>query len=163
AEPGPSTDPGILVGTIAYMSPEQARAEPVSSAGDIFSLGIVLYELAAGVHPFQADSAVGLLHAIVKQAPVPPTRLNPELPASLQALVLQMLQKDARLRPSAAEVEAGLADLARGGRKPAGGATPPVKRPTVGRQQELADLHACFASACEGRGLVLCVAGEPGI
>src|SRR5262249_15024907 len=65
------TEPGTHVGTPLYMSPEQARAEPVGAASDIFSLGLVLYELATGRHPFLADSAVGVLQAIVAEEPVP--------------------------------------------------------------------------------------------
>src|SRR2546430_16577402 len=61
------TDPGTRVGTLLYMSPEQARAESVDAATDIFSLGLVLYELATGQHPFRADPEVGVLHAIVAQ------------------------------------------------------------------------------------------------
>ena len=63
------TDPGTVLGTVRYMSPEQARGETAGSASDIFSLGIVLYELATGQHPFPADSHVGVLHAIVSQTP----------------------------------------------------------------------------------------------
>jgi len=78
------TEPGTVMGTVRYMSPEQARGETASSASDIFALGIVLYELTVGQHPFPADSQVGVLHAIVAQPPLPPTRLNPEIPASLK-------------------------------------------------------------------------------
>jgi serine/threonine protein kinase len=67
-----------------------------------------LYELATGQHPFCANSEVGILHAIVAQAPVPPTRLNPEVPSPLDALIQHMLAKDSRLRPTALEVEATL-------------------------------------------------------
>jgi serine/threonine protein kinase len=76
ASPGEATEPGALLGTVRYMSPEQARGETASSASDIFALGIVLHELAVGKHPFSADSPVGVLHAIVAQAPLPPTRLT---------------------------------------------------------------------------------------
>src|SRR5262249_37685730 len=105
---GISTDPGARGGTPLYMSPEQARSEPVDAATDIFSLGIVLYELATGQHPFPTESEIGLLHAIIHQAPVPPSRLNPEISASLEALTQHMLAKDRRLRPSALEVEVAL-------------------------------------------------------
>jgi hypothetical protein len=139
------SDPGTRVGTLSYMSPEQARAEPVDAATDVFSLGLVLYELATGQHPFQADSEVGVLHAITAQAPVPPSRLNPEVPASLDALIQHMLAKDSRRRPNALEVEAALTQLtaeALGGpgARPAG----PGMRPVVGRQQEWAALRAAF-------------------
>jgi serine/threonine protein kinase len=111
---GAVTDPGTVMGTVRYMAPEQARGETADSASDIFALGIVLYELATGQHPFEADSHVGVLHAIVARDPLPPARLNPEIPASLEGLLLRMLEKVPRLRPSAAEVDAGLGELARG-------------------------------------------------
>jgi predicted ATPase len=159
-----STDPGARVGTLLYMSPEQARAEPVDAATDIFSLGLVVYELATGQHPFRADSDVGVLHAIVAQPPVPPSRLNPEVPASLETLIQHMLAKDPRLRPTALEVEATLTRLTvqvpgRPGSQRAG----PGRRPTVGRQQEGAALRTGFEEAAAGRGSLLCVTGEPGL
>jgi tetratricopeptide (TPR) repeat protein len=158
------TEPGELLGTVHYMSPEQARGETASSASDIFALGIVLYELAVGQHPFPADSQVGVLHAIIAQPPLSPSRLNPEIPAPLEGLLLRMLEKDPRLRPSAAEVDAGLSVLAgtMSGLKVGPGLLS-TQRHTVGRQHELAELRAGFASASAGRGLLLCVAGEPGI
>src|SRR5262249_27700900 len=73
---GPETAPGARVGTVLYMSPEQARAEPVVPAADVFSLGVVLYELATGRHPFLADSDIGVLHGIVTQEPLAPSALN---------------------------------------------------------------------------------------
>jgi predicted ATPase len=162
--PEDDTDSGVLVGTVSYMSPEQARTEPAGSASDIFSLGVVLYELATGRHPFAAGARFSMLLAIAGEPAIVPTRLNPEIPAPLQALILQMLEKDPRRRPTAAEVEALLAELAGGGaaRRPAAAARPP-RRPTVGRDPERAALEAGFESAAAGRGLVLCVTGEPGI
>jgi predicted ATPase len=161
---GIGTDPGTRVGTLYYMSPEQVRAEPVDAATDIFSLGLVLYELVAGRHPFGSDSEVGVLHAIVAQAPVPPSRLNPEIPAPLDALIQHMLAKDARLRPTAVEVEAALSRLA--GQITEGPGGPLVgagRRPTVGRQHEWDALRTGFEEAAAGRGLLLCVTGEPGL
>jgi serine/threonine protein kinase len=70
------SDPGTLIGTVSYMAPEQARREPAGAAADIFALGVVLYELATGRHPFPADSAYGVLHAIVAEE----TRPRPRLP-----------------------------------------------------------------------------------
>jgi Protein kinase domain/AAA ATPase domain len=158
------TEPGTVMGTVRYMSPEQAKGETASSASDIFALGIVLYELAVGQHPFPADSQVGVLHAIVAQPPLSPTRLNPEIPASLEGLLLRMLEKDPRLRPSAAEVDVGLSELARITSGPqAGSGLLSIQRHMVGRQAELAELRAGFESAAAGRGLLLCVAGEPGL
>ncbi len=131
----------------------------------IFFLGILLYELAAGRHPFEADSNLGVLNAILSEKPLPPSRLRPEISRESEDLILRMLERDSRLRPSAGEVYRGLAQLA--GQvvlprteAPARG---PVRRLTVGRKKELAELGAAFQSASEGRGLVLCVAGEAGI
>jgi predicted ATPase len=159
-----STDPGTRVGTLLYMSPEQARAEPVDAATDIFSLGLVLYELATGQHPFSAHADLGIIHAVVVQAPVPPSRLNPEIPASLEALTLHMLARDPRLRPTALEVAAALNQLnAKLPGKPGTPRVGPGSRPTVGREREWATLRAGFEEASDGRGLMLCVTGEPGI
>jgi predicted ATPase/predicted Ser/Thr protein kinase len=161
-DPGgaPDTDPGALMGTAAYMSPEQARGAPAGSASDVFSLGIVLYQLATGYHPFQADSALGALYAITTRQPVPASQRNPEVPAGLDALIEAMLHKDARMRPTAAEVEATLAALPGQHRVRV---TPAPARPSVRREPELAALHAAFAAAEAGRGSLVCVTGEPGI
>jgi predicted ATPase len=161
--PGPDpagvcdTDPGTLVGTAAYMSPEQARGQPAEPASDVFSLGVVLYQLATGHHPFEADSALGMLHAITTRPLLPPSRLNPEVSAALEGLTEAMLHKDARLRPTAAEVAEALAALTA---RPAPAAPP---RPIIHREPELAALRAALAAADARRGAVVCVAGEPGI
>jgi serine/threonine protein kinase len=90
------------------MSPEQARGENVGASSDVFSLGIIFYEMATGRHPFHADSLMATLHAIHSQAPVPPATLNPHIPPPLEAVILAMLHKDPSLRPTAAEVDAAL-------------------------------------------------------
>jgi predicted ATPase len=157
------TEPGqaVLAGTLAYLAPEQARGEPAASASDVFALGVVLYQLATGRHPFEADSARGVLQALATRPPVPPSRLNTEISAPLDGLIAAMLHKDARLRPTAAEVAASLAALAeRRPDRPARGAAP---RPIVGREPELVALRAALAEADAGRARVVCVAGEPGI
>ncbi len=152
------TDPGQFLGTVAYASPEQARGEPAASASDVFSLGVVLYQLATGAHPFEAESPLGFLHAIAYRTPPPPVRVSPEVGGPLAALLEAMLQKDARLRPTAAEVERGLEALAA-----APARAPPAERPTVGRRAEREALRAAWADAEGGRGCVLCVSGQPGI
>ncbi|MFO0842053.1 MAG: protein kinase [Gemmataceae bacterium] len=156
---GNDTSPGMFLGTAAYMSPEQARGEPVDSASDVFSLGIVLYQLATGSHPFEADSALGMMYAITTRQPVPPSRLNPKVPAALDGLIEAMLRKAPRLRPTADETVATLEGLSRG--VPAQPAA--TVRPIVRRESELSALRAALAAADTGRGSFVCVAGEPGI
>ncbi len=109
------TTPGTMMGTVAYMSPEQASGQSVSHSSDIFALGIVLYELATGRHPFKAETLVGYLHAITLQTPPPLTQWKPELPAAFNMLILRMLSKDASQRPTAGEVARGLQELERQG------------------------------------------------
>jgi predicted ATPase len=158
------SDQGFRVGTLLYMSPEQARAQAVDAATDIFSLGLVLYELATGQHPFHADSEVGVLHAIGAEDPLPASRLNPEVPKELDALAQRMLAKEPRLRPTAVEVEWALTQLAASIAGKAGRHLADIgRRPTVGRCQEWAALRAGFEEAAAGRGLLLCVTGEPGL
>ena len=159
------TQPGTLVGSVRYMSPEQARGESVSHPSDIFSLGMIFYEMATRRHPFATDSILGTLNAITGQVPVTPSRLNPETPSAIEILILQMLQKDARLRPTAPEVEMALAEI--GGQSVGGESRSPVLRQrtrhTVGREKAHAELREAFASAFAGKGLLMCVPGEPGM
>jgi TolB-like protein/Flp pilus assembly protein TadD len=105
------TTPGTVMGTLAYMSPEQASGQTVGSASDVFALGIVLYELATGSHPFKSESMLGYLHAITSKVPPPMTSLKSHLPAALDDLILSMLDKDANSRPMAAEVAQALLEI----------------------------------------------------
>ncbi len=159
------TTPGTLLGTIRYMSPEQVRGKTVEAHTDIFSLGVVLYELAVGRHPFEADSQVGVLHAILSQVPLTLSHLHPGIPSSLATLISAMLEKEAPLRPSAAEVERALAEISAGvSEADAFRVALPPCRHTVGREKQRAELRAAFESvATTGHGMMVCVAGEPGI
>ena len=114
---------------------EPGRGEQIGSATDIFSLGIISYELATGKHPFMADSQIGIMNAILSQPLILPSRLNPEIPPALEALILKMLEKDWRLRPSAAEARAALAELAGSGSAMAAraAALPALPLPAVSR------------------------------
>ncbi len=160
---GHDTDKGTRIGTILYMSPEQTRAEPVDTATDIFSLGVVLYQLATGRHPFAAQSEFGTMHAIATREVVPPARLDPEIPAGLDALIRGMLAKDSRLRPTAADVHEILDNGFRRASKKAMRPSPAAKPVTVGRRREFSALQAAFDHAAGGHGTFICVSGEPGL
>ena len=108
------TTPGIAVGTAAYMSPEQVRAEELDGRTDLFSFGIVLYQMATGKLPFQGPSSGVIAEAILNRDPVAPTQVNPDLPASLQEVIRRALEKDKNLRyQHAADMRADLKQLKR--------------------------------------------------
>jgi non-specific serine/threonine protein kinase len=105
------TTPGTVMGTLAYMSPEQASGHAVGSSSDVFALGIVLYELATGRHPFKSETMIGYLHAITSQVPSSMSSLKSHLPVALDDLILRMLEKDANSRPTATEVAQALHEI----------------------------------------------------
>ena len=159
------TVPGLLLGTPAYMAPEQAMGGTAGPAADIFALGVVLYEMVAGRRPFTAPTSVALIARIISDTPPPIASPGESIPRALELLILSMLEKDPEKRPAARDVERQLAsalaatavfDL--GPAMPAAAATI-----TVGRDLQRGQLLRAYARVKSGKSLMVAVTGEPGI
>jgi tetratricopeptide (TPR) repeat protein/predicted Ser/Thr protein kinase len=119
SEPDRLTNAGAAVGTISYMSPEQVRGEELDARTDLFSFGVVLYEMVTGVLPYRGDTALVIAEAILNRAPVAPVRLNPDLPEKLEEIINKALEKDSKLRyQNAADIRADLQRMKRDLRVP---------------------------------------------
>src|SRR5438034_2725663 len=161
---------GIMVGTVAYMPPEQALGRAPDARSDLYSLGAMLYEMVAGRPPFLGDDALAIVSQHLNNAPVAPSWHNPEVPKALEALILRLLAKALEHRPpSAAAVREALAAVATApaGAEPAAREANPLDRLAagvfVGRGREIEELRAAVEDVGGGRGRVVLLVGEPGI
>jgi len=108
------TQLGTAIGTLTYMSPEQVRGEPLDARTDLFSFGVVLYQMVTGVQPFRGETTGVIANAILERAPVAPVRLNPDLPPKLEEVINKALEKDRKLRyQNASDIRTDLQRLKR--------------------------------------------------
>jgi len=171
------TQAGMMVGTVAYMPPEQATGGEATPRSDLYSLGSMLYEMVCGRTPFVGEESVAIIGQHLNTPPVSPTWHRPDCPPGLEALILRLLEKDPGKRPeSATEVRAALSAVSSSElRVPSGPDSEPethdsklrdnplYRRTFVGRENELRQLRAGFDAAASGQGALVMVVGEPGI
>jgi len=178
------TQSGLLIGTILYMSPEQCQGEELDHRTDIYSLGVVLYEMLTGITPFIAETIAALIYKIVYEAPVEVMSLNPDVPPGLSIILSRAMAKEKEDRYTsvseflkdistfkALEVEEQVPDKPYKGTKPM--VAPVLKKrfmpliaertPFVGRKSDRAELHRFLGQAALGRGSLVMIGGEPGV
>jgi class 3 adenylate cyclase/DNA polymerase III delta prime subunit len=165
------TQEGMMVGTVAYMPPEQALGRKPDARSDLYALGATLYEMVAGSPPFAGDDAVAIISQHINTPPVAPSWHNADVPKPLDDLILSLLSKDPSQRPAdAAAVRAGLEaiqNVSSVTAAPAAGDVNPLDRLAsgvfVGREREVEELRAGVDAALSGQGRILLLVGEPGI
>jgi tetratricopeptide (TPR) repeat protein len=162
------TQPGMMVGTVTYMPPEQAMGGKVTAKADLYSLGAMLYEMVTGRPPFVGDDSVAIIGQHINTPPVAPTWHRADLPPALETLILQLLEKDPGKRPESAAVVLQALEAIEASKiiEPAQEApteNPLYRRVFVGRESELKQLQSAFDGAISGQGALMMVMGEPGI
>jgi tetratricopeptide (TPR) repeat protein len=163
------TQPGMMVGTVTYMPPEQAMGGKVTAKVDLYSLGAMLYEMVTGRPPFVGDDSIAIIGQHINTLPVSPTWHRADLAPALETLILQLLEKDPEKRPESAAVVLQALETIEAGKvekEPSVGApaeNPLYRRVFVGREPELKQLQSAFDGAISGQGALMMVTGEPGI
>jgi eukaryotic-like serine/threonine-protein kinase len=165
------TDSGIIMGTLAYMPPEQAMGGTVTPKADLYSLGAMLYEMVAGRRPFIGEDALAVIGQHINTPPVSPAWHRADMPPALEALILQLLEKDPNKRPDSASAVYRALELIEAGKIKEGvtpesraqAENPLYRRVFVGRESELRQLQSAFDGAMSGQGALMMVVGEPGI
>jgi hypothetical protein len=170
------TMPGTMIGTVAYMAPEQALGHAPDARNDLYAVGAMLYEMVTGRPPFVADDAVGVISQHINTAPITPSWHNPDLPRALESLILRLLAKVPEERPASAEaVRAALAAISSVTTgvmstaaaviedKPANPLDRLASGVFVGRREELGQLRAALDDAFSGRARLRMLVGEAGI
>ena len=169
------TEAGKVLGTVPYMSPEQLHGRPVEPPSDVFSLGVVLYEMATGSRPFRGSSQAELVSSILRDTPGRPSELRSSLPVSVDGLVLRCLQKEPGQRyETATELLEELRRLQEDSRSSTGvrslsgsdeiqAIRQAYRTPMIGRDAEAAELRQFLSRAKEGEGALVSLTGEPGV
>jgi tetratricopeptide (TPR) repeat protein len=164
------TQPGMMVGTVTYMPPEQAMGGHVTAKVDLYSLGAMLYEMVTGRPPFVGDDSIAIIGQHINTPPVSPTWHRADLPPALETLILQLLEKDPEKRPESAAVVLQALETIEAGKskiqepsKEVPTENPLYRRVFVGREPELKQLQSAFDGAISGQGALMMVTGEPGI
>ncbi|MGA8848490.1 MAG: protein kinase [Dehalococcoidia bacterium] len=163
------TQPGMMVGTVTYMPPEQAMGGKVTAKADLYSLGAMLYEMVTSRPPFVGDDSIAIIGQHINTPPVSPTWHRADLPPALETLILQLLEKDPEKRPESATVVLQALEAIEAGKvkkepsKEASAENPLYRRVFVGREPELKQLQSAFDGAISGQGALMMVMGEPGI
>jgi tetratricopeptide (TPR) repeat protein len=162
------TQSGMMVGTVAYMPPEQAMGGKVTAKADLYSMGAMLYEMVTGRPPFVGDDSIAIIGQHINTPPVSPTWHRADLPPALETLILQLLEKDPEKRPESAAVILQALEAIEAGKikepsREAPAENPLYRRVFVGREPELKQLQSAFDGAISGQGALMMVTGEPGI
>lgn len=163
------TKEGTILGTVSYMSPEQVRGEPLDSRSDIFSFGCVLYESATGRLPFRGPTPMAVMSQILSATVIPPSSLNPDLPAKLDTIVMQALSRDKGFRYSSARqmgedlYALGFPETIADSSALQAVSLPKRDEAFVGREGEMQKLQDSFQAMTQGLGGAVFLTGEPGI